>query len=141
MIYQRILLPISGKHKGERALKALAHALKLVKDEIVLLHAYDPLPKIVGGEGHMELVREAKAEGLNIVAPLVDAIKKVGLISRVRVEEGPAMEAIVHVAHEEKCDLIVMFTDGREGVRDMLLGSVAERVLRHTDIPLLAIRR
>ena len=45
------------------------------------------------------------------------------------------------MAHEEKVDLIVMFTDGRDGLEDMLFGSITERVLRETDIPLLVVRR
>lgn len=141
MIYQKILLPISGKCHGDRAAKALAHALKLVNGEIVVMHAYDPLPKLVGGEGHDELVRAATAAGMEIVAPVVADIQKAGMPCRVRIVEGPAEDAIVHVAHEELCDIIVMFTDGRDGLADMLLGSITERVLRATDIPLLAIRR
>lgn len=141
MIYQKILLPISGKYQGERAIKALEHALKLVNGEIVVMHAYEPLPKLVGGEGHVELVREATAEGMTVVAPVVSAVQKAGMPCRVRVVEGPVVEAIVHVAHEELCDIIVMFTDGRDEVSDMLLGSITERVLRTTDVPLLAIRR
>ena len=141
MIYQRILLPVSGKCKGERARKALAHALKMVNGEIVVMHSYDYLPRIVGGEAHAELVNEATAEGMTIVSPVVNAIQEAGMPCRVRIVEGSPAEAIIHVAREEECDIIVMFTDGRDEVSDMLLGSVTERVLRNTDVPLLAIKR
>ena len=46
----------------------------------------------------------------------------------------------MRVADEENADLIVMFTDGRDGLGDLLIGSITERVLRNTDTPLLAVR-
>ena len=42
MSYERVLLPVSGKHSGERALKALSQARKLDPKEIILLHAVAP---------------------------------------------------------------------------------------------------
>lgn len=141
MIYERILLPVSGKFKGQRAHKALVHALKLVRAEIVLLHSYQPLPKIVGGEAHIELVQEATATSLTLMSPIINEVQQAGVPYKTRIVEGSPAEAIIHVAHEEHCDLIVMYTDGRDDLADMLMGSVTERVLRNTDIPLLAIRR
>lgn len=141
MIYERILLPVSGKFKGERAQKALVHALRLTSAELILLHAYQPLPKIVGGEAHTELVEEATATSLTLMSPIINKVQQTGLPYKVRIVEGSPAEAIIHVAHEEKCDLIVMYSDGRDDLADMLVGSVTERVLRNTDTPLLAIRR
>ncbi|MCR5563616.1 MAG: universal stress protein, partial [Desulfovibrio sp.] len=50
-------------------------------------------------------------------------------------------ESIVKTAKEQNADLIVMFTDGRDTVSDMMLGSCTERVLRETDVALLAVRK
>lgn len=86
MIYQRVLVPVSGKNSGERAAKE-------------------------------------------------------GVACRYIVREGLAANTIVTVGHEEGVDMIVMYTDGRDGLADMLIGSITERVLRNTDIPLLAVRR
>lgn len=141
MIYQKILLPVSGKHGGGRALKALNHALKMVNGEIVVMHAFDTLPKLVGGEAHAELLREAQAKAMTLLSPVVNAVQEAGMPCRTRVVEGSPAESIIHVAHEEQCDLIVMFTDGCDEISDMLLGTVTERVLRSSDVPLLAIRR
>ena len=51
-----------------------------------------------------------------------------------------AAEAIVEIASEIDCDLIVMGTHGRRGIKHMLLGSVAENVVRSVDIPVLTLR-
>ena len=72
---------------------------------------------------------------------LADALKKEGVACRYIVREGLAADTIVTVGHEEGVDMIVMYTDGRDGLADMLIGSITERVLRNTDIPLLAVRR
>lgn len=141
MPYQKILLPVSGKFNGARAMKALRHALSLLNGEIVIMHAYAPLPMLVGGQAHQELAQEAAAAAMAAISPVVSAVEKASIPHRVRIVEGSPAETIVHVAHAEDCDLIVMFTDGRDELCDLLLGSVTERVLRATDVPLLAIRR
>ncbi len=51
-----------------------------------------------------------------------------------------AAEAIVETASELECDLVVMGTHGRRGIKHMLLGSVAENVVRSVDIPVLTVR-
>jgi nucleotide-binding universal stress UspA family protein len=56
-----------------------------------------------------------------------------------RLEQGNAAETILRVAHEEKCDLIVMATHGRTGLVRLLLGSVAEQVLRQAPCPVLTL--
>jgi nucleotide-binding universal stress UspA family protein len=53
---------------------------------------------------------------------------------------GPAAEAIVEAAHFRKADLIVMSSHGRSGLGRLVLGSIAETVLRATHVPILLIR-
>jgi nucleotide-binding universal stress UspA family protein len=60
---------------------------------------------------------------------------------RIETVDGSPAEAIVRVARDEAFDLIVMGTNGRTGVRRLLLGSVAECVVRHADCPVLTVRR
>lgn len=133
MIYQRVLVPVSGKNSGERAAKALRHAKTLCSGEIILLHVTEALPNLVGGAAHTELERSNTAKA--------ETLKKEGVACRYIVREGLTADTIVTVGHEEGVDMIVMYTDGRDGLADMLIGSITERVLRNTDIPLLAVRR
>jgi nucleotide-binding universal stress UspA family protein len=57
-----------------------------------------------------------------------------------RVGEGDAHEEILRLAQKEKCDLIVIGTHGRSGLQRLLIGSVAEEVLRKANCPVLAVR-
>ncbi len=139
-MYKKILLPVSDKSHGQRTEKALKHAMGLCSGEIILLHVTEPLSQIVGGEAHVELKREEAAKGLTLLCPHTETLEKAGISFHTRVEEGTPAETIVRVAHEENADLIVMFTDGRDGLSAMLIGSITERVLRNTDVTLLAVR-
>ena len=140
-MYKTILIPVSGKNGLSRAKSALSHAKKLASGDIVLLHIFEPLPQIVGGEAHAELLAEQKAKGQTLLNTVIAEMEKPAGSVLCRVEEGTTAETIIRVAHEENADLIIMFTDGRDGLQDMLLGSITERVLRNTDTPLMAIRR
>lgn len=57
-----------------------------------------------------------------------------------RIESGNPVERIVSIAAEEGCDLIVMGTHGRSGLGRVVLGSVAEQVLRKASCPVLTVR-
>ena len=140
-MYKTILIPVSGKNGLVRAKASLAHARRLSCGEIVLLHVFEPLPQIVGGDAHAELLAPRLAPGQSLLHTVMGDCDLAGKQVRCRVDEGTTAETIIRVAHEENAELIIMFTDGRDGLQDMLLGSVTERVLRNTDTALLVIRR
>ena len=139
-MYKTVLIPVSGKNGLVRAKATLAHAHRLSCGDIVLLHVFEPLPQIVGGEAHAELLAEQKAKGQTLLNTVMADSNLSAEHVRCRVDEGTPAETIIRVAHEENAELIIMYTDGRDGLQDMLLGSVTERVLRNTDTALLVIR-
>ncbi len=139
-MYKKVLLPICGKNNGIRGLKAMERALTLCDGEFVLLHVTEPISQVVGGEARQELQAESNAKGLMALGPIVEKMEISNAHFHTRVEPGTIAETIVKVADEEKVDLIVMFTDGREDITDMILGTITERVVRDTDVDLLAVR-
>ena len=139
-MYSKVLLPVSGESRGERSRKALAKAMAVSSGEIILLHVTEPISQVVGGEARQELEREESAQGLTLLCPIIEILETAGADFYTRVEAGTIAEIIVRIADEEKADLIVMYTDGRDGLSDMLLGSITERVLRNTGVDLLAVR-
>jgi len=54
--------------------------------------------------------------------------------------QGDAAEEVLKYAEEEMCDLIVLSTHGRSGITRLLMGSVAESIVRHSKIPVLSVR-
>lgn len=63
-----------------------------------------------------------------------------GLKANGKVVSGDAAESIVNLAQSEKADLIVMATHGRQGLNRLLFGSVAEKVVKTSPIPVMTIR-
>ena len=139
-MYKKVLLPVSDKVK-ERSLKGLHHAMSVCEEELILLHVCPQVPNIVGGHAREELKKSDSAEAEHLLAEFVEKASQNVPQCRVRIEHGDPADCIVKVADEENVDLIVMFTDGRDCLSDVLLGSVTERVLRDTAVTLLAVRR
>ncbi len=140
-MYQKILVPVSAKHSGARANKALAHAAKICEGEIVLLHVAESVSNFVGGETRKERQQAIEIESLAMLAPMLEELDEAGIRHRTRVKPGMVTEVIVDVAQEEGVDLIVLFTDGRDSLKDLLFGSITERVLHMTDLPVLVVRK
>jgi nucleotide-binding universal stress UspA family protein len=79
--------------------------------------------------------REALLERLRRLQPSAPGVRV-----ECRVEEGDPTTAILQVAQEAACDLIVLGTHGRTGLRRLLLGSVAEQVVRKAPCPVLTVK-
>ncbi|MBQ7456634.1 MAG: universal stress protein [Desulfovibrio sp.] len=139
-MFDKVLLPISIKTK-ERSMKAIDAALHLSPKEIILLHVLDPVPEMIGGKDRQQLQHDADEAGQTIFAEYEAIIQKANAHCTKIIDRGVPANVIVKVAEREKVDVIVMFSDGRDCVTDMLLGSCTERVLRNTLTTLLIIRK
>ena len=76
---------------------------------------------------------------------IVDAVAKAALAKGVKVKASTAKsdlisDAIIATAKKHKCDLIVMASHGRKGIKRLLLGSETQQVLTHSHIPVLVLR-
>jgi universal stress protein A len=133
-VFQRILCPVDF---SEASTKALLFAERLVREtnaEIILLHAFD-VPAGYDAEGLREPADAGVKTQLERIRPMHPDIA----VRRV-LHAGPAGEVICWFAEDQHCDLIVMGTHGRSGLRHLLLGSVAEHVVRHAQCPVVVVR-
>jgi nucleotide-binding universal stress UspA family protein len=134
---QNILFPTDfSEHAGY----AFQLACALARDQgaqLLLLHVIPP-PMT-----HAEVVARAGPDSYrDQLWRELDRMKppETTLKSEILREEGHPAEEIVRTAKENKCGLIVMGTHGRTGLWRMLMGSVAEHVLRHSTCPVLTVR-
>lgn len=81
------------------------------------------------------VTRDARAR----LAPMAEGVRQRGVDVEIEVTTGPIVSAIVDAAAE--ADLVMLGTHGRTGLARMLLGSVAEEVVRHASAPVMLIRR
>jgi nucleotide-binding universal stress UspA family protein len=134
-MYKKVLVPLDGSALAERALWHAEEIAKGADAEILLLQAvFVPMPVVPESalltEGKiLEEVARSAAEYLDRVA---SELRARGRNVRTVIEERPPADAILHIAEQEKADLIVMSTHGRSGLSRLVMGSIAESVLRHT---------
>jgi nucleotide-binding universal stress UspA family protein len=142
---RRVLLPLDGSPQAERLVE-LAPPMADPKALFILLRVIPPflpggspyLPHVVREAEDQERVREAASGYLEEIA---DGLRGAGRDAEVRVPTaGQPGHAILELAKEEDVDLIAMSTSGRGGVARLLLGSVADKVIRGSPCPVLLHR-
>lgn len=139
MKFDKILVPLDGSALAEAALLKAVDLAGNSGARLLLLRAAEAhtLPGVDPTDAQIKVVREAE-EYLARVAERLGA-SGLGAVERT-VWYGPAPYAIVEAARLHKVDLIVMTTHGRSGLGRLILGSVAESVLRGTTTPILVVR-
>jgi nucleotide-binding universal stress UspA family protein len=135
----KIMVPLDGSMLAEAALSTACDFAARDGATISLLRAAEAMPRLGADavEAQVTAVREAEEYLAAVIRRLADkGIKRV----EPHVWYGPAAAAIVEAASAQKADLIVMCTHGRSGLGRLVLGSVAESVLRGTTTPILIVR-
>ncbi len=150
-MFSRVLVPLDGSKVGEAALTVIERLVdKLApgaKVEVILIGVITLLR-------HWVVVGEASApvsyteEELRLIKERVGAyLTKTGESlkdNRINVtpivRTGNAADEILKAAEETKADLIAMSTHGRSGLRRLAFGSITDKVLRHSPVPVLTVR-
>lgn len=141
-LYDHILVPTDGSSETRQAVE---HAIDLAKDHEATVHAlyvlntasYASVSVDASWEGVSDMLRE---EGEAAVEAVAELARAEGVAVETSLYSGSPSREIVRYAEEEECDLIVMGTHGRGGIDRLLLGSVAERVVRSSSVPVLTVR-
>ncbi len=136
-----ILVPFDGSGGSEHALDYACDFAKLLGTEIHVCHAIDyvSLPRTLSKspESAPDFLHE---DGEAILAKARRIARKHDLPIHCHLIRGNAAGAILRLSIDSRADLIVMGTHGRTGLRRLVLGSVAECVTRHSDLPVLLLR-
>lgn len=140
--WRRILVPIDF---SKTSLRALEVGVPLARDhgaKLFLLSVIEPDPYATGTEGVIlaipdtTLAEEAKANLSRIAERFISPSVKVTMLMK----RGRAFDVITRLAKERDIDLIVLTTHGHTGMERVLLGSTAERVVRHAHCPVYVVR-
>jgi nucleotide-binding universal stress UspA family protein len=130
---KKILLALDGSENAERALP-WAKRLSSREKALVVLVRVVPL-----GVKDDELEREL-GEARDYLQRVERDLNYAGVPTKVLIRKGMAAHVIPHVAHRERCDLILMTTRGGSPVRRWAIGGVTEQVMRTSSIPVLPVR-
>lgn len=136
--FRRILVPLDGSEPSAAILPLAAEMAKLYESEVTLFYAE---PVLVASIQYPAIpVIPAKQEGERVLAPYRERLEKEGIRAKSWVSfEAPA-SAILRAIELTKADLVAMTTHGRSGWSRWALGSVAEKVIRHSPCPVLVRR-
>lgn len=139
MKLDKVLVPLDGSKLAELAITKALDVTEGSKPTFLLVRAAEAStwPGGDAADEQVKVVREAEEYLDTVKAALAHrGIRKV----ETSVWYGPPASAIVEAAGVTKADLIVMTTHGRSGLGRLILGSVAEAVLRGTSTPILLLR-
>lgn len=141
MNYQRILIAIDDSaHSLHAAEKGFELAIA-VKAEIGVAYIVDIMHEPVIPETGLvanDIQHNSTATANKVIDQLITKFPAAGEITRFTQEGFPKKE-IVMIAKDWGADLIVMGTHGRSGLSYLLLGSVSEYVIKHTNVPVMVV--
>lgn len=137
-MFERVLVPLDGSELAEAILPQVRRIL-LHKDAEVLLVRAVQVPANAGPEA-VELPDILRAQASRYLGGVAKALGAQGARVRTLARAGDAAAVVLDVAAEEKATLVAMSTHGRTGLARWVRGSVAEKVLRASGVPLLALR-
>lgn len=133
-----ILFPTDFSHASDSALEHAEAIAKQRHARLVILHVEEPPLAYGGGELYYGLPEPSSERIMGMLEEVRPRDASVAFVHMLTMGD-PAAE-IVRVAEEEKADMIVLGTHGRTGMSRLLMGSVAEAVVRRSPAPVLVYR-
>jgi nucleotide-binding universal stress UspA family protein len=142
-MYKKVLVPLDGSELSEHALGHLdGIATEPGITSIVLMRVAETPGSLTAGgyfshEIPAEAKEQAKVDAHNYLTKIAKDLGKKSLDIKTVVTDGIPADDILNYAAENGVDLIVMSTHGRSGLSRWFSGSVAEKVIRHSTVPVL----
>ena len=141
---KRILVPTDFSDASSRSLAIAADMAADYGSELIVLHVIEPLPAVPPDPdftfemaAYQDAIRQYTDERMEAVRASVPE----ETLLRTLVCHGEPAREIVRLAENEEADLIVIPTHGLTGIKHLVFGSVAERVVRTACCPVLTLRR
>jgi nucleotide-binding universal stress UspA family protein len=147
-MYEKILVATDGSALSKKAVASALSLAQLTGAELVALKVIPRYPQSYF-EGGVALaaseISRIEKQWAEHGQAIVDAVAKSAMakgvkVKAITVKSDIISEAIIAAAKKSKCDLIVMSSHGRRGIKRLLLGSETQQVLTHSHIPVLVLR-
>lgn len=147
-MYDKILVATDGSTLSKKAVSSAISLAALTGASLVALKVVPRYPQSYF-EGGLALqaneVGRIEKQWADEGQAVVDEVKKIAELQGVKtraltIKSDVVSDAVIATAKKHKCDLIVMASHGRRGVKRLLLGSETQQVLTHSHIPVLILR-
>lgn len=135
---EKILLATDGSEDAKLASRAAADLARMTGAELHVVHSWHDVPS---PHAHPYIKRELESQGREILDAQVAAVRELGGdVTEAHLAEGRNVDAILRVAQSVEAEMIVMGRRGLGKIKRLLLGSVAEGVVRRAQRPVLVMR-
>jgi nucleotide-binding universal stress UspA family protein len=145
-MYKRILLPTDGSEASQRAILAGVDFARSVGAEVIVMTATPEFHTFTTDADMLEQTQQdyaeaSRARGQRMLDEVAAVARNAGVTCTcIAVASDSPYEAIISAARDHQCDLIVMASHGRRGIKGLLLGSETQKVLVHSAIPVMVHR-
>jgi nucleotide-binding universal stress UspA family protein len=144
-MFKHILVPVDGSSTAQLAVEKAIGLAKAFDSRVTAIFVIDPYPFTgVGTDfayGQAEYLSAATAEANAAIKAAKTAFERAGVsVATSVIESHAAWRGVVEAAASLQADLIVMGSHGRSGLEKLVLGSVTQAVLSHTQLPVLVVR-
>jgi nucleotide-binding universal stress UspA family protein len=147
-MFKHVLIPIDGSTLAKKAVKAGIAFAKSTNAKLTIYHALEVVQPYLIGEGiaidtttFRAFAERAREQAEKIVADAAKAASAAGVRCETHISKpATAYQGIVAAAKKNKCDVIFIASHGRGEFTSLLLGSVTQKVLAHSKVPVLVYR-
>jgi nucleotide-binding universal stress UspA family protein len=147
-MFKNILIPTDGSEHSQKAVSPGVELAKALGAKVTGFFAAPPATPVIYSDlvpvgfaqpaEHAEMIEKAAAKYLQFIE---QAASKAGVpYEGIHVTSDYPADAILDIAKKKSCDLIVMATQGSDGLRGMLIGSVTQKVLNLSKVPVMVFR-
>jgi len=144
-MFKKILYPTDFSEVSKKAINYIKKLKEAGTQEVVVLHVLNEKGieaiALYASGSFDELLQRVEKEAADEMKEIEAVLKESGFKVKLRIEIGIPLTDILKVEEEEGVSAIVIGSHGRSNVKEMLLGSVSEKVIRKSKNPVLVIKR
>ena len=145
-MYRRIIVPLDGSKLAECVLPHTEIIAKLCNASVELVSVIEPIELPTRGgialsvDDLKQMESHTKNDAQNYLREIVERLKNTGMKAHSKLLVGKAADSLIDYIHKNNFDLLIMATHGRSGISRWIWGSVADKILHSSAIPVLLVR-
>ena len=139
VFFKNLLLPLDGSKEAEQRLEGAISLVKLTKGELILLHVIETMS--LGRKNREDEFNDLKLSSEKYLNKIKARVESEGVKVKAVIVRGRPAEEICKYAARDEVEIVLVSPHGAGGLLDWAIGSVADKVTRHSPKPVLVMRR
>ncbi len=140
MMFATIVVGVDGTERSEYAAHVAADIAQKYDATLILVYAYDPVPRYLGTSLYEEAVARAIAHGEEVLEQTTSRLPP-SVQAEQELLEGPPAAAILRVVEARRADLVVIGSRGLGEIAALALGSVGHKLIQQSPVPVLIVKQ